>query len=87
MTKNGNSTDTLWMAAAIRQEGNLNSKRLWAYKALSKTTIQAPALRCIRSLKTFIHLLQSPIILREILIPFITVITLLESSWNPTSLA
>ena len=31
--------DTLWTAAAIRQEGNLNSKRLQARKALSKITV------------------------------------------------
>ena len=68
------------MAAAIRQEGNLNSKRLWACKALSKITIQALIPRCTKSLKTFIYLLQSPITLREILILFITVITPLKSS-------
>ena len=45
------------MAAAIRQEGNLNSKRLQACKALSKTTIQALVLRYTKSLKTLIYLL------------------------------
>jgi hypothetical protein len=72
--------DTLWTATAIRQEGNLNSKRLRAYKALNKTTVQALAPKYTKSLKTFIYLLQSLIILREILTPSITVIILLESS-------
>ena len=57
MTKNGNFMDTLWTAAAIRQEGNLNSKRLWVCKALSKIITQAPVPRYTRSLKTLIHLL------------------------------
>ena len=68
------------MAAAIRQKGNFDSKRLQVYKALNKMTIQALVLRYTKSSKTFIHLLQSLITLREILIPFITVITLLKSS-------
>ena len=74
------------MAAATRQEGNLNSKRLQAHKAPSKTTIQALAPRYTRSLKTLAHLLQSLIILKETLTPSITVIIPLESSWNPSSL-
>ena len=45
------------MAAAIRQEGTLNSKRLQAHKALNKITIQALAPRYTKSLKTLIHLL------------------------------
>ena len=76
--------DTLWTAAAIRQEGNFNSERLQARKVLSKTTIQAPAFRYIRSLKTFTHLLQLLIMLREISTLSMMVAILLESSWNPT---
>ena len=78
--------DTLWTVAAIRQEGNLNSKRLRARKALNKMTIQALVPRYTKSLKTLTHLLQLPIILREMLIPSMTVTILLKSSWNPTSL-
>ena len=68
------------MAAAIRQKGNLNSKRLQVCKALNKTTVQAPVLRYTRSSKTFIYLLQLLIILRETLTPSIIVIILLKSS-------
>jgi hypothetical protein len=68
------------MAIAIRQEGNFNSKRLRACKVLNKMTIRAPVLKYTKSLKTLIHLLQSLTMLREILIPFITVIILLKSS-------
>ena len=68
------------MAAAIKQEGNFNSKRLQIYKTLSKMTIQAPVFRYIRSLKTLIYLLQSLITLRETLTPSITVIILLKNS-------
>ena len=85
--QNGNSTDTLWTAAATRQEGNLNSERLRARKALSKTTVRAPAPRYTRSLKTLAHLLQSPTMLRKMLTPSITVATPLENSQNPFGLA
>jgi hypothetical protein len=68
------------MAAAIRQEGNLNSKRLQVCKVPNKTTVRALASRYTRSSKTLIHLLQSLTILREILTPSTTVIILLESS-------
>ena len=45
------------MAATIKQEGNLNNKRLQIYKTLSKTTIQALIPKYTKSLKTLIHLL------------------------------
>ena len=74
------------MAAAIRQEGNLNSKKLQVYKALNKITVQALVLKYTRSLKTLIYLLQSLIILRETSTPSIIVIILLKSSQNLTGL-
>ena len=49
--------DTLWTAAAIRQEGNFNNKRLWVCKALSKITVQVLTPKYTKSLKTLVHLL------------------------------
>ena len=52
---NGNSIETLWKAVALRQKGPSNSKKLWAYKALNKTTVYALVPRYIKSLKTLTH--------------------------------
>ena len=75
------------MAVTTRQKGNLNSKRLRACKALNKTTVQAPVLKYTRSLKTLIHLLQSLIMLREILIPSIIVINTVKKQLKPHQLS
>ena len=40
----------------MRQEGNLNSKKLRAYKDLSKITAQALVPKYIKSLKTLLYL-------------------------------